>query len=196
MALLSAFLPPHSGAGEAKRKVLIVYYSGSATKGQRPPPLEKGPVDALTYATPAIGGVEYLARKVAERLQEAGLEVEVRRVEECMDPRKFVEADAILIGTPTYFSGMAWQVKRLFDICFYRLFVYRRLSDKVASAFVSAAVLRDGKICLATLKAGMRHLRPRWVEGLAVTPRTPQSQIDAQCREFADRILEALRMSP
>ncbi len=40
--------------------------------------------------------------------------MEVKRVEECR-LNDLAEADGIVIGSPTYFSNVAWQVKKLID---------------------------------------------------------------------------------
>src|SRR5512135_3422665 len=75
----------------ASKKVLILYYSGN-------------------------GNTERMAKAIAGGIRSSSTNVNVK-VE---NVEKFVTAllpnyDAIVLGAPTYFSNMAWQVKKMID---------------------------------------------------------------------------------
>lgn len=102
------------------------------------------------------GHIESLARAVAEGAAKVdGVEVEVKRVAETMDPEAFKNAggktdqaypvaspaelkdyDAIIIGTPTRFGNMSGQMRTFWDQTG-GLWAQGALAGKVASVFTS-----------------------------------------------------------
>ncbi len=60
------------------------------------------------------GNTEKMAHKIAEGIRNEGVETEVRRVEQTTAD-DLVNFDAIVIGSPTQYGSMAWQVKKLLD---------------------------------------------------------------------------------
>ena len=89
------------------------------------------------------GSTKRMAEEIGKGAERTGVNVELKRVEECR-LNDLVEADGIVIGSPTYFSNVAWQVKKLIDES---ITLYRRgqLRDKVGGCFTSAGTRRDGK---------------------------------------------------
>ena len=55
-----------------------------------------------------------MAYDIGEGAHKWGVDVEVKKVEECQ-LNELLAADGILIGSPTYFSNVSWQVKKLID---------------------------------------------------------------------------------
>ena len=111
----------------------------------------------VTYYT-GTGHTKRMAEKISEGAEQLGVEVEVKRIEECR-LNDLVEADGIVIGYPTYFSNVAWQVKRLIDesIALYRK--GRQLRDKVGGCFTSSRTRSDGEDCIRMLELafGLHH---------------------------------------
>ncbi|RJS68167.1 hypothetical protein CW680_00170 [Candidatus Bathyarchaeota archaeon] len=103
------------------KRLLIVYYSGT-------------------------GNTERMAEEIGRGARRLGVEVEVKRVEEC-SLEDLVEADGIVVGSPTYFSNVAWQMKKIIDesVVLYRK---RQLKGKVGGCFTSSGKRRDGENCL------------------------------------------------
>ena len=95
----------------ASRKMIILFYSGQ-------------------------GNTERMANLIAGAVRERAIDVTVKRVEE-FDLSLLPTHDAIVLGSPTYFSNVAWPVKKLIDesIIFYR---NNQLKDKVAGVFTSS----------------------------------------------------------
>ena len=98
------------------KRLLIVYYSGT-------------------------GNTRRMAEEISKGAKQLGIDVDVKRVEDC-SVEDLVEADGIVIGSPTYFSNVAWQVKKLIDesISLYR---GRQLKGKVGGCFTSSGTRRD-----------------------------------------------------
>jgi len=97
-------------------KVLIVYYSRS-------------------------GNTEQMAEAVKEGAAEVeGVEVEVKKVEETV-PEDLLEADGIILGSPTYYGTMASEVKKLIDDS---VKFHGKLNGTVGGAFASSGVMGGG----------------------------------------------------
>ena len=71
------------------KQILITYYSGS-------------------------GNTERMAEEIAQGATGVGVAVQVKEIEYCT-LNEVAAADAIVVGSPTYFSNVAWQVKKLID---------------------------------------------------------------------------------
>lgn len=90
-------------------KVLVVYYSGT-------------------------GNTRKMAELVAEGAKDAGAEVEVLDVAAGPQVERLLQADAVAIGTPDYFSYPAGEIKSVFD----RALAHKdTLTDKPCVAFVN-----------------------------------------------------------
>ena len=86
------------------------------------------------------GNTEQMAFIVAEAMNEAGLATKCQKVEDT-SVEDLLAADAIVVGSPTYYGQMAWQVKKLFDESVKE---HSRLEGKVGAAFSSAANIGGG----------------------------------------------------
>ncbi|MGZ3559740.1 MAG: flavodoxin family protein, partial [Thermodesulfobacteriota bacterium] len=66
--------------------------------------------------------------------------------------------DSIVLGSPTYFSNVAWQVKKVIDESIVH-YSGGKLKGKVAGIFTSAGTSSNGKDCLKMVDAalGVHH---------------------------------------
>jgi NAD(P)H dehydrogenase (quinone) len=115
-------------------KALILYYSGS-------------------------GNTQKMAKAIAKAMKSSAINVTVKDIGK-LDIFSLPKYDSIVLGSPTYFSNIAWQVKKVIDesIVHYR---GGRLKGKVAGIITSAGTGRDGKDCLKMLEValGFHHGR-------------------------------------
>lgn len=152
------------------RKLLIVYYSGG-------------------------GNTKRMAEAIGKRAESEGVTVDVKRVEDCT-LNDLVEADGIAIGSPTYFSNVAWQVKKLIDgsILLYRK--SRQLRHKVGGCFTSSGTLRDGRDCIRMMELafGLHH-GLKMVPGIIRVSGDSEEVTSRMCQEYgkelAQKVLEA-----
>jgi len=145
------------------KRLLIAYYSGTGNTRRMADAIGKG----------------------AERLE---VTVEVKRVEEC-GLNDLAGADGIVIGSPTYFSNVAWQVKRLIDesIALYRR--ERQLRDKVGGCFTSSGTHRDGKDCIRMLELALGlHHRLRMVPGIIRASGDREEEVSQMCQKYGSEI--------
>jgi len=147
---------------EAKR-LLITYYSGT-------------------------GNTKRMAEEIGRGAERLEVKVEVKRVEECT-LNDLVEADGIVIGSPTYFSNVAWQVKKLIDesIALYRK-AYQ-LRDKVGGCFTSSGTRRDGKDCIRMLELALGlHHRLKMVPGIIRVSGDRWEEVSDMCQRYGMEI--------
>src|SRR4030043_301085 len=105
----------------AAKKVLILYYSGS-------------------------GNTQKMARAIAEAMKSGDMKVIVENVVK-FDISQLPKYDGIILGSPTYFSNVAWQVKKVIDESIVH-YGGGKLKGKVAGCFSSAGGSGGGKSCL------------------------------------------------
>ena len=96
-------------------KILIIYYSQS-------------------------GNTKRMAQLVAEGVKSQALTAELKEVQK-IKAKELLGFDGIIIGSPTYYGGMAYQIKRLFDES---VQFHGELAGKVGAAFSSSANVGGG----------------------------------------------------
>lgn len=138
------------------------------------------------------GNTERMARAIAEGAEAGGVRAAAKRVEEC-ELGDLVEADGLALGSPTYFSNVAWQVKKLIDESI-ELYSGKELKDKVAGLFTSSGTERDARDCLKMLEIamGFHHQMSLVQPGLICLSRQPEERTYAECQEYGRRLAEEL----
>lgn len=111
-------------------KILIIYYSQS-------------------------GNTAKMAGFIAEGVKKQGVEVEIKEAAKAT-PKELLEYDGLIIGSPTYYGGMAYQIKKLLDesVAF-----HGKLDGMIGAAFSSAANIGGGNetTILSILQAMLIH---------------------------------------
>ncbi|MBL7091977.1 MAG: NAD(P)H-dependent oxidoreductase [Candidatus Omnitrophica bacterium] len=152
-------------------KILIIYYSQT-------------------------GNTKKMAGLVAEGVKSEGVDVELKNVEE-VKARELLKADGIIIGSPTYYGSMAYQIKQLLDES---VEFHGELAGKVGAAFSSSANVGGGNettildIICAMLIHGMivqgdssgDHYGP-------VAIGAPDARASKQCKRLGQRVAELVK---
>ncbi len=150
----------------APKNVLILYYSGN-------------------------GNTQRMAKAIAEGLNSSSVSVKVENVEG-FNMNHLPDYDAIVVGSPTYFSNMAWQVKKMIDESIVH---YRRgnLKGKVAGVFTSAGTRQDGRECLETLRVALgHHHEMRVIEGILRVDGEGAEEVGKRCKGYGMKIAKEL----
>lgn len=152
--------------------VLIVYYSKSGN-------------------TREVGNI------LASYLRKERIDVEVRDVLET-SPDFLLDYDAIIMGSPTYYGGMAAEMKEIID----RSVKYHgELSGKLGGAFTSSAYIGGGNetTLLSILNAMLIH--GMVVVGIhnadhygPVSIGAPDDRTDKQCKIYAKKFADTLKL--
>ena len=105
--------------------VLIIYSSGTpldyykkgglfaAIKKEKP-----DPADAVTTATPTMVNCRIIAERLQKELQGHSINVRVATASEIQDRSEILGARLVVIGTPSRFWNVSWEIKKLFDEVF------------------------------------------------------------------------------
>ena len=84
-----------------------------------------------------------MAKAIAEPMKSSAVNVTIEDVGK-FDISLLPNYDGIVLGSPTYFSNVAWQVKKVIDESIVH-YSGGKLKGKVAGIFTSAGTSRDGK---------------------------------------------------
>ncbi len=91
--------------------------------------------DILIVYDSGTGNTEDMAEAVAEGVKNSGGGAELKRVKEA-DPEEMLNADGVIIGSPTYYGQMSGPLKQFFDDS---VTYQGQLSGTVGGAFSSSA---------------------------------------------------------
>jgi NAD(P)H dehydrogenase (quinone) len=141
----------------------------------------------ITYFT-GSGSTKRMAEEIGRGAERPGLAIEVKEVEEC-SLEDLAGADGIAVGSPTYFSNMAWQIKKLVDDSIALYSRNHQLEGKVLGCFASAGSGSDGVDCIKMLEVAFgHHHRMKTIPGIIRTDGEPDKQVSERCRTFGEQI--------
>jgi len=154
---------------ELLKKVLVIYYSKD-------------------------GKTKRMTEYICESMSESKVEAKAIRVDD-FNVADLSKPDGLVIGSPTYFSNMAWQMKKLVDesICFYG--AEKSLEGKVGGCFTSAGCRTDGSECLRLLELAFGfHHKMKLVPGLISDEDDKEEKLKKICNEFGKKIAEQINL--
>ncbi len=110
---------------------------------------------ALVCYYSRTGNTRKMAERVADVLRAEGLDVDLKKVQETA-AADLLGYDGIILGSPTYYGTMAWEMKKLLDES---VKFHGKLRGKVGGAFTSSANVGGGNetTVLDMLKALLIH---------------------------------------
>ena len=146
----------------------------------------------IVYYT-ETGNTKLMAELIGEGARGLGADVEIKRVEECK-PEDLVRADGIAVGSPTYFSNVAWQVKKLIDESIAQYRNGRQLRGKVGGCFTSAGTKADAEDCLRMLELALsRHHEMKMVPGITKASDDEWEEAIKTCRKYGEEIAKNMK---
>ena len=103
----------------------------------------------------ASGNTKRMAEEIAKGAKGTGAKVALMPVKD-VEPRSFLEFDAIIMGSPTYYGSMAAKCKQLIDRS---VVLHGKLEGRVGGAFTSSGGRAGGNetTVLDILKAWLIH---------------------------------------
>ena len=139
------------------------------------------------------GNTKQMGEIIAKAMNDAGVETELRSVDK-VKVDDLLRFDAIVIGSPTYYGGMAAQVKQLIDDSVVK---HGQLDGKVGAAFSSSANIAGGNettilsIVQAMLISGMIiQGDPQGDHYGPVSIGKPDARAEKLCARWGKRIAE------
>jgi len=150
----------------AAKQVLILYYSGS-------------------------GNTQKMARAIAEAMKSGDMKVIVENVVK-FDISQLPKYDGIILGSPTYFSNVAWQVKKVIDESIVH-YGGGKLKGKVAGIFTSAGTMKDGKDCLKMFEIALGyHHGMKVFGGILRVDGESDKEVEKRCQEYGKKLLKEI----
>ena len=151
---------------------------------------------ALVVYDSRTGNTEKMAKAIGEGIREAGVGVEVKKVKDTtLDD--LVAAEAIVLGSPTYFCTMSSVMKALIDKS---IKIYPdQLKDKIGAAFTSSDEIAGGNetTLLSLIQAMLMHKMIIVGHQLgsfgAVSVGTPDEKCITECKVFGKRIASFIK---
>jgi len=146
---------------------------------------------ALIVYYSRTGNTKRMAELVKQGMDSAGVEVDLRKVDE-VKPEDLLGYDAIVMGSPTYYGNMAKECKELLDES---VKFHGKLDGKVGGAFSSAANIGGGNetTIVAILQAFLIH--GMIIQGDAkgdhygpVSISAPDERAEKECVRYGERI--------
>ncbi len=137
------------------------------------------------------GHTEKMAMSISQGMEGGGLEVKVKRVENA-SLSDLTDADAIVLGSPTYFGNMSGNMKQFVDKS---IELYPdKLNDKVGAAFTSYEGDGDYTTLLSLIIALLFHrmIIVGHQSGTlgAISFEEPDDKCVAECQVFGERIAD------
>ncbi len=104
-----------------------------------------------------------------------------------------MEYDGIAVGSPTYFSNVSWQIKKVIDETYALRRGKFRLKGKIGGSFTSSDTRRDAEDCirLIELSLGLHH-QMETVPGIIATRRDKDAEVYDLCRAYGDLIADKI----
>ena len=149
---------------------------------------------ALVVYDSVTGHTEKMAQAFGDGMRESGLDVDVKKVDSAILD-DLVAADAIVMGSPTYFSTMTAKMKAFIDESV-ALFPGEpgKLKDKIGAVFTSCAGTEGGpettllSLIRAMLWHGMLIVSHQSGYSGAISIEEPDKECITGCRQFGMRI--------
>ncbi len=182
-------------SGVSGRKSVLIVYHGGSPPWKKAPPLNVKDVDELTHATPKDVNVRVVAENILDRLAEMDCHVVLREAEDVRGPDEFLGYSGIIFGTPTWFSNVAYPIKKVFDEHLIRIYEHRegRLNDTSLAGFTTVMDNRSGPQCLQALTHGLGHMSTNTVEGVVINTGDDNNAVNSAVERFCERFFQAMK---
>jgi NAD(P)H dehydrogenase (quinone) len=150
----------------SSKKVLVLYYSGS-------------------------GNTKKMAKAIAEAMKSGTINVTMEDAGQ-FDISSLPNYDSIVLGSPTYFSNVAWQVKKVIDESIVH-YSGGKLKGKVAGIFTSAGTSSNGKDCLKMLDVALGvHHKMKVVQGIIRVDGEGDKEVEKKCQEYGNKLVKEI----
>jgi len=137
------------------------------------------------------GHVQRMAEAIAEGARSEGVEVLLETPESC-SRQMLLEADGLAFGSPSYYSSIAWPVKKLIDEETHPLHKNYQLRSKLGFAFCSANWWPDVHRCLVALMWFLQNHRMTITDTIGFTDESPEDVVKQDCLAFGRKAAQAI----
>ena len=142
------------------------------------------------------GNTERMADIIAEAMNKAGLDTDCKSVDNT-SVKDLLAADAIVVGSPTYYGLMSFEIKKLFDESVSK---HGQLDGKIGAAFSSSANIGGGNETTIMAILQMMLIHGMLIQGDAkgdhygpVSIGQPDDRVEKMCKRQGQRIAELVK---
>lgn len=142
------------------------------------------------------GNTKKMAKEVAEGVKSEGVDVELKDVGE-VKAKELLKVEGIIIGSPTYYGSMAYQIKQLLDES---VEFHGDLDGRVGAAFSSSANIGGGNETTILDIVNAMLIHGMIVQGDAsgdhygpVAISAPDARASKQCKRLGQRTAKLVK---
>jgi len=137
----------------------------------------------------------FMAINIQQSLESLGVNVDVKNIERC-DPGEMVGYDGVILGSPTYFSNMSWQLKKFIDDSASLRVDGFPLEGRVCGCFTSSGSREDGLSCVNMIEVAFKlHHKMNVVKGIVAESYESEDKIVQICHEYSREIFQQMENS-
>jgi NAD(P)H dehydrogenase (quinone) len=135
------------------------------------------------------GNTEKMAKAISEGVKKTDTNCTLKSYDETTN-QDFLDADGIIIGSPTYFRQMSAELKRVIDVS---VDIYGKLKGKIGGVFTSASCREDGEKALVSLYEALDcHGINVFGQGI-LSIGNPDDEVIERCVEYGIQIANSLK---
>jgi hypothetical protein len=168
-----------------ENSILLVYTSGTPFKTLSD--IKPEEVDAVSGATPADVNVKTISQLLVKKLRTGNYTVHIAKASEINDYRELLQYNMLIIGTPTYFWNMNWEIKKMMDECFEKIYLSRRDDFKKMKHIVFAMSEYDkcAENAIKQVESGITDCSAKLDASMVFVTKETMPQYEAQIEKLA-----------
>lgn len=186
-------IPKNTESGKIPNSILIVYSSGQPYKTISD--IKAGEVDAASGATPVDMNVEIIARKLYANIK-GNYTVRLAKANEIKSYKEILQYNMMIMGCPTYFWNIQWEMKQMIDIHFEKIYIAKQ--DEFKKMKHIAFAMGENKTCVENaidkFKSAITDCSAKLDASQAFITKQSQTEYDEQISHLAfivDSVMQA-----
>ena len=174
-------------APSSKPDVLIVYSSGNK-------PVGGGQPDAVTTPTPGNENMKTVTDKLAASLSSKKLTVRVALAHEIKTPDEIFASRILVIGSPSYFWNVSWQIKKFFDERFSEMSSRKeRLGKHPVAAYTQAGGKDGADLTITAVREAVNRWNGTFGPTMSLLAGNKPDEVNQSVEKFAGEIAALLK---
>jgi flavorubredoxin len=169
-------------------EVLVIYSSGFSVEDI----YDKShyQVDAITSPTPLNVSCGSVAERLVFYLREMNIKVRLIEAQEIKHYDEILSASVVAIGSPAYFSNVSWEIKKIFDVQFHKIYMLKKkkLDRKIIAAFATSEVKSSAMAALNAIEKVIEDCKGDFGPTIIILTGYSKFKVDREIKKFAKKI--------
>lgn len=178
---------------KVEKGVLIIYSSGYSSKTLSDFKAEE--IEGVTGPTPFDMNCKIFAQKLSVNITKSGYKVKVVDVSEIKDYRELLLYPNIVLGCPAKFWTVSWEMKKLFDEHFAKIYVGHKneFGAKYFASFAMAEIKPCAESTLADIRNAIMDCGGTINDNAILLTKSPTTVYDSTLTAFTQTIIVGLK---